>query len=222
MSAWREAIVLPVLFLTVVLVGAIRPGSEVIVVPPPLAALVTAMLLVALLVRSGTLAPEVLMNTSRSTLANTNGLTVLLTMFAASAQVVTLLVPESGVPALIVWAALLAMLAQAFVIGADRVRMLRGLLVTFGVAFSLKFIVLAALSSPAEGRLARAMQLIFEGVTLGTVTQRPPHPGEGYLAFATIVLYLAGLAFLPSASWQMIRMPRLELNAQSRELKGER
>jgi hypothetical protein len=212
-SPQREAIVLPVLFLTVTLLGAIRPGSEVIVVPPPLGSLVVAVLLMALLVRSGALAPDALMHSRRSMLANANGLSVLLTLFAATAQAVTLVVPESGVPALIAWVALLAMIAQAFAIAPDRVHLLRGLLVTFGAAFTLKFILLASLSSRAEGRLARAVQLIFEGVTLGTVSQRPPHAAEGYLAFATIVLYLAGLAFLPAASWQMIRVMRNEPNA---------
>jgi phage shock protein PspC (stress-responsive transcriptional regulator) len=211
MSAVREAIVLPLIFLSVVLAGAIRPGAEVSVVPPPLASLVVAMLLVALLVRSGVLAPDRLMSPSRSMLANSNGLVVLLTLFAASAQVVTLVVPESGVPALVVWIALLAMIAQAFAVATDRVRMLRGLLVTFGAAFSLKFILLASLSAPAENRVARAVQLLFEGITLGAVSQRTPHPAEGYLAFATVAAYLIALAFLPSASWQMIRVSRGEL-----------
>jgi hypothetical protein len=216
-SALREAVVLPLLFLTVVLAGSLRPGASVVVATPPLAALVAAMLLLALLVRSGTLAPDRLMHSSRTVLANSNGFSVLLTLFAASAQVVTLVVPESGVPALVVWVALLGMIAQAFAIAPDRVRMLRGLLVTFGAAFALKFIVLAGLSSPAEGRLARAMQLLFEGLTLGAVSQRPPHPAEGYLAFATLAAYLVGLALLPSAPWQMIRVSRGELTADRRD-----
>jgi hypothetical protein len=206
MSAVREAVVLPLLFLTVVLLGAIRPGSELIIVPPALASLVVAMVLLALLVRSGTLAPELLMHQRRAMLANLNGLAVLVTVFFASAQVIALVVPESGVPALVVWVALAAMLFQAFAMAPDRTSMLRGLLATLGIAFALKFIVLAALSAPAESRVTRALQLLFEGLTLGTVSQRPPHAAEGYLAFATLVLYLVGLAFLPSASWQMIRV----------------
>jgi hypothetical protein len=64
----------------------------------------------------------------------------------------------------------------------------------------LKFVFLAALSSPAEGGLARALQLLFEGVTLGSVTQRTIHPAEGYLAFGTLVLYLVGVAALPGST----------------------
>lgn len=213
MSAVHEALTLPVLFLTVVLAAAVRPGAELVFVPPSLASLVTAMALLALLVRSGALAPERLMHSGRAMLGNLNGLVVLLTAFAASAQVVTLAIPESGVPALVAWVVLGSLLLQAFAIGPDRVRVLRGLLVTFGASFTLKFIVLAALSAPAQGRVGRALQLLFEGVTLGSVTQRPPHPLEGYLAFAAMVLYLVGVAFLPSASWQMVRAGRKELTS---------
>jgi phage shock protein PspC (stress-responsive transcriptional regulator) len=122
-----------------------------------------------------------------------------------------MLVPESGVPALIAWIVLASLLVQALAIGPDRVRVLRGLMVTFGAAFALKFIILATLSSPAESRMARALQLLFEGVTLGGVTQRMPHPAEGYLAFVTIVSYLIAVALLPSAAWQMVRVSRKEL-----------
>ena len=212
MTSTREAVTLPVLFLTVVLLAAIRPGGVTPVVPPSLASLVVAMVLFVLLVRSGSLAPERLMNGSRSSLANINGLFVLLTAFVASAQVITMLVPEAGLPALVAWAVLASLLLQALAIGPDRPRLLRGLLVTFGAAFTLKFIVLATLSAPAGGGVARALQLLFEGVTLGAVTQRPPHAIEGYLAFATVCLYLVGLALLPAATWHMVRIGQKELS----------
>jgi hypothetical protein len=84
--------------------------------------------------------------------------------------------------------------------------LLRGLLVTFGAAFVLKFIVLAAVSAPAEGRVTKVLQVLFEGVTLGAIKQRPPHWLEGYLAFGAGVLYLIGISLLPSASWRMVRV----------------
>ena len=211
MSPWREALVLPVLFLTVVLTGAIRPAAGIAIVPPSLASLLAAMTMLALLVRSGTVDPNRLLHAARTPLANLNGFTVLLTAFAASAQVITMLVPESGVPALITWLVLAALLVQALALAPDRARLLRGLMVSLGAIFALKFVILAAISQPAEGRLARALQLLFEGVTLGSMAQRPAHPGEGYLAFLTIVLYLIGVALLPAASWQMVRVNRREL-----------
>ena len=205
MSPLLEAAVLPAIFLTVTLLGAIRPGGGASLVPPSPASLVAAVVLLAIFVRSGTLAPDRLMHQLRTALANLNGFSVLLTLFVASAQVVTLVVPESGVPALVGWMVLLSLLLQALAIGPDRTRLLRGLLVTFGAAFVLKFILLAAISRPAESRLAQALQILFDGVTLGTISQRPAHPLDAYLAFATIAVYLVGVAWLPSASWQMIR-----------------
>lgn len=211
MSALREAVVLPLVFLSIVLAGSLRPGAPISVAAPSLGSLIAGMVLIALLVRSGALDPHRLMHPARSAIANVNGLSVLATAFVASAQMVTMLVPESGVPALIAWIVLASLLVQALAIGPDRSRLLRGLMVTFGAAFTLKFIVLATLSSPAEGRMARAIQLLFEGVTLGGVSQRTPHSTEGYLAFVTIVAYLTAVAFLPSAAWQMVRVSRREL-----------
>jgi hypothetical protein len=210
-SVLREAVVLPLVFLSIVLAGSLRPGAQITMAAPSLGSLIAGMVLIALLVRSGALDPHRLMHPARPAIANVNGLSVLVTAFVASAQMITMLVPESGVPALIAWIVLASLLVQALDIGPDRSRLLRGLMVTFGAAFTLKFIVLATLSSPAEGRMARAIQLLFEGVTLGGVSQRTPHPAEGYLAFVTIVAYLTGVAFLPSAAWQMVRVSRREL-----------
>jgi hypothetical protein len=195
-----EAVLLPCLFLTVVLAGAIRPGGDVTMVPPSLASLALAVVLLSILARSGALAPERLAGPSRTPLQNISGLTVLLAAFAASAQVVTLVLPESGVPELIGWVVLISLLLQTLAIAPDRARVRRGLAVTFITGFVLKFVVLAALSSPAEGGLARALQLVFDGVTLGSVTQRTIHPAEGYLAFGTLVLYLVGVAVLPGST----------------------
>src|SRR5688500_10172382 len=136
------------------------------------------MILFAIFVQSGTLAPERLMNATRSSLANLNGLVVLVTAFVASAQMFTLVTPATGLPAAIVWIVICALLIQALAVGPDRTRLLRGLLVTFGTAFALKFIVLAALSGPADTRVGRVVQLLFEGITLGAVTQPPLHPAE--------------------------------------------
>ena len=208
MTALREAVILPLSFLLVVLIAALRPGTAPPIVPPTLGALVSAVAVLALLVRSGAVDPSQLMHSSRSALANLNGLTVLLCTVVASAQVITMVVPESGLPALVAWIVLLSLLLQAFAIGPDRVRLLRGLAVTFGAAFVLKYLILASVSAPTESRVGRAMQLLFEGLTLGTMTQRPPSSSEGYLAFVAILLYLITLAFLPAASWHMTRVRR--------------
>ena len=133
---------LPVLFLTVVLAGAIRPGGDVSLVPPSLGSLALAVVLMSILARSGALATERLVGASRTTLQNASGVTVLMAVFAASAQVVTLVIPESGVPELIGWVVLISLLLQTLAIAPDRARVRRGLAVTFGAAFVLKFVLL--------------------------------------------------------------------------------
>ena len=198
MTAVREAIALPVIFLTVALLGGLRIADRVTLVPPPLFALVLSVLLLGLLVRCGALAPDRLMRASRSTLANLNGLIVILAALLASAQAFNAATPDSGLPRALFNLAFLVLLANTMAAAPDRVRLLRSLLVIFGAAFIVKFIVLSALSSPAEGLVTRALQVLFEGVTLGSITQDVLHPATGYVAFFTLMLYLFGLVLLPT------------------------
>jgi hypothetical protein len=197
MNPAREAIALPVLFLTVTLAGGLRPGAPLVLPPPSLFALVLAVLLVAALVLSGAFDPRRVMNPSRSGLANANGASILAALFLASAQVFSLLTPESGLPKIILSVYLLVLMLNTIAAGPDRVRVLRSLGVTFAAAFILKFVLLDALSNPAGGRLGRALQLLLEGVTLGSLTQDVQHPAAGYLAFATIAVFLVSIWLLP-------------------------
>jgi hypothetical protein len=206
MTPLREAVTLPGLFLTVTLLGAIRIGAPVAIEPPAQFSLVLAMLLFGALVQSGTLAGARLMHGSRSPLANSNGIVVLLAAFAASAQALSLITPAQGLPMVIVGFLLLAMLVLMLAVSLDRPRLLRGLMVMFGVAFVLKFILLASLSSPAGGPVTRALQVLFDSVTLGAVSQPVLPPANGYLAFVTLLLYLFGLSRLPHADWRIVRV----------------
>jgi hypothetical protein len=138
------------------------------------------------------------MNVSRTALENLNGVVVVLATFFASAQIFNLVVPESGLPFLLAQVFLFVLLVNTLVGFPDRRSVLRSLAVVTGSAFILKFIVLAALSEPGEGALKRMLLVLVEGVTLGTLSQRPLHPATGYVAFATLVLYLVSIAMLPS------------------------
>jgi hypothetical protein len=193
----REAFVLPLSFLTVALLGGVRVADRVVLVPPPLFALVLAVLLIGVLVRSGALAPERLMSGARSPLENTSGAAVLLTAFAAAAQSFNVAIPESGLPRLLFSVFLFVLLVNTFAAAPDRVRVLRSVLVIFGSAFILKFIVLAALSDPAGGWLKRTLLAMLEGLTLGTLSQQAYRPATGYLAFITLLLFIGSLALLP-------------------------
>jgi hypothetical protein len=197
MTAIREALVLPGLLLTVALLGGIRLTDRVAFVPPPLFALVLAVLLIGTLIRSGALAPERLVHAARPPLSAVNGGLVLIALFAASAQVFHLVTPESGLPRLAFDVFFLVLLLNTWASSPDRTRLLRSLMVIFGSAFVFKFILLAAISDPASGRLHRMMLVLLDGVTLGTLTQQPFHPALGYVAFVTLALFLTGVALLP-------------------------
>jgi hypothetical protein len=198
MSCTSEALYLPALFLTVALLGGLRIADRVLLLPPPLFALVLGLLLLGVMVRSGALAIDRLMSASRPALANLNGLAIIVTTFFASAQAFNLSTPEAGLPRVLCSVFLLVLLLNTLAASPDRVRVLRSLLVIFGSAFTLKFIVLAALSDSASGVVKRALLAMVEGLTLGTLTQDVFRPATGYIAFFTLVLFMVGLALLPS------------------------
>ena len=196
-SAAREAIVLPIAFLTVLLLGSVRVAETTVLAPPSVYTLVLGLLFMRIVVQSGTLAPERLLASSRSALANTNGVVAVIGLWLAAAQVIALLIPESGLPRIVFAVFLLILLANTAATAPDRTRLLRSLAVTFGALFVLKFVVLAQLSAPGGGRLKQVLQTLLEGVTLGALLQPPQHSVTGYLALATLVLFLVALLLLP-------------------------
>jgi hypothetical protein len=153
--------------------------------------------LFGVLVRGRVLAADRLLSSSRSQLENVNGLVLVLVLFFASTQVFNLIVPDAGLPYLLFNVFLFVLLVNTLVGYPDRISVLRSLGVAIGAAFILKFIVLAAISDPGQGTLTRILQVLLEGVTLGTLTQETLHPATGYIAFATLVLFLLGVASLP-------------------------
>ena len=197
MTAAREAITLPLVFLTVTLVGGLRIGNPTALVPPSPYLLLLGGLLIRLVVKSGALAPERLLASSRSELANLNGLVVLITLWVAAAQALAAVTPESGVPHLAAGAFFLVLLLNTAAAAPDRQRLLRSLAVTFGAAFVLKFVILHGLSAPGDGVVKRGLQALVDAVTLGALIQAVPHPLTAYLALFAIGLFLVGVLLLP-------------------------
>jgi hypothetical protein len=193
----REAIVLPLMFLTVTLLGGIRIAATVVLRPPSLFALILGVLLVRIFVLSGAVAPDRLLSPSRSALANANGGVVLFTLWIAAAQTLAMLIPDAGLPRITFAVFFFILLLNTAAASPDRHQLLRSLAVTFGSVFVLKFVVLAELSSPGTGWLKRVLQAMLEGVTLGTLTQEPLHPATGYIALFTLGVFLLGTFLLP-------------------------
>jgi hypothetical protein len=204
----REAFVLPLVFLTVVLLGGVHFTTPVAIQPPALFSLVLAALMVGVLVQTGTLDPTRLMGSDRSPLANLNGLIVLLAAFMATAQMLSLMTPASGLPSLALNLFFLIAILQLLAANVDRIPFLRVWAVTLLSSFTIKFILLTALSGPADRPLARALQVLVEGLTLGAFSQPVEPASSGYLAFAALALYLFGLALLPGMQRSSLEMQR--------------
>jgi hypothetical protein len=198
MTPLREAFVLPSLFLTVALLGGLRLGADVRLVPPPLVTLVLAVLLLASLIRSGVLRPDRLLSPHRTGVENACGAAVLLALFGASAQVFTLLTPDSGLLHVLVSVFFLVQLLTTLTAVRDRLAMLRSLAVLLGCALFLRFVALESLYAPGRGVIKRVVTALLEGVTLGALDYVPTGAATGYVAFLTLTLYLVGLVLLPA------------------------
>ena len=200
MTPLREAVVVPFIFISVAILAGMEFDARLAFVPPSLFSLVLGVLLLATLVRSGALDPSRLLHGARPMVANANGAIVLAALLGASAQVLAMLTPRSGLPMFFVSVFLFVLLLNTFVAVPIRARLLRSLAVTLGSTLILKFVVLAALSSPGPSRTARVLAALFDAATFGSIAQSPQPAAAGYVAFAAVALYLVGLALLPPLS----------------------
>jgi hypothetical protein len=203
LSIGREAFTLPLTLVTVAGLGGVRVAvhGQLAFVPPSLVALVLGLLLVATMVQSGALAPERLASQRRGALENASGVTVLVALLLASAQVFTLLTPPTGLLAFVFTVFFLLLLWNTLATGPDRQQLLRSLAVVLGGAFLLKFVVLAGIYDTSGGLLRRVMVTLLEGVSLGALGFEPDGAATGYLAVVTLGLFFIGLTLLPGRQW---------------------
>ncbi|MGE0451768.1 MAG: hypothetical protein AB7Q29_19500 [Vicinamibacterales bacterium] len=196
----REAFTLPLLFITVIIAGGFRVApttGTLVFVAPSLVYLLLALLVLALLIRSGALDAESLMSSRRGSLANLSGAVVLVALTVAGAQVLNAVTPESGLLHLVgvVFAAML--LFNTLAVTPAPVDAIRSLVVICGGLLVFKHVLLAALANPEGGFARRAIGVLLEGVTLGELRLESLPPAAGYVAFGTAVLYFIALMLLP-------------------------
>ena len=199
-GAWLEAIVLPWLLLTVALLAGLRitAGGELRFLVPPLASLIAMLLLMMVLVQSGVVEPWLLMNERRTPLENMNGAVLMTALAMASAQVVSAVTPEAGLPLVLGVIFLFALFVNTLAARPGRAQALRALFVAFFAAFTVKFIVLDALYAPDRSLGGRLLTGLIEGITLGSFDHVVWAPGTGYLTFFALVIYFAALTLMPS------------------------
>ncbi len=192
-------ILLPMIFLSVALLGGLRIDVDTkafIFIPPPLITLILSVLLMILFVRGHAIELQQWVRSDQPPLTNVSHVLTLLTLFFASAQAFNSVLPERG---LLYW------LFSFFFIWTlwnnqfssfDARRLLRSLAVLFGTAFFLKHMFLASLFSPEGGWAKKIAGFFVELGTLGTLDTQVFAPATGYISFFTLALYVLGLILL--------------------------
>ena len=195
-------VVLPMILLTVVLLGGLRVGTEsrtFIFVAPPLVTLLLAVLLVLLLVRGRLISFHQWIASDLPPLTNVVHIWLLITLFFASAQAFNSVLPERGLLHWLFSFFFLWTLWNNQFSSFDPRRLLRSLAILFGTAFVLKHMLLASLYSPEGGWLKRVAGTLIQGVSIGTLDAPNFAPATGYISFFTLILYIAGLILLAFA-----------------------
>jgi hypothetical protein len=197
-----DFVVLPMLFLTVALLGGLRVDAEsrtFIFVAPPLVTLLLAVLLMLLLVRGALIRFHQWVGSDFPALTNVAHIWMLITLFFASAQAFNSVLPERGLLHWLFSFFFLWTLWNNQFASFDARRLLRSLAILFGTAFVLKHMLLASLYSPEGGWLKRVAGTLLQGVSLGTLDAPSFAPATGYISFFTLTLYVAGLILLAFA-----------------------
>lgn len=197
-------VLLPSIFLAVTLLGGLRLGatdSVFIFLKPALVCLVFAAVLLLLFFRSGLLRLDGWFYEDGSLLQNAANGGVLLTLFAASAQIFNSLLPEQGLPFWVVGFCFFWTLWNNLFAEFDTKKLLLSLGALFGMAFVVKYLVLANLTATSSGSW---LQRVFENPGKEAFTWLLDLPqysgGTGYIQFFALALYLIGLFLTPSSS----------------------
>jgi hypothetical protein len=192
-------ILLPMIFLTVALLGGLRVDYEskiFLFVPPPLITLILSLMLMVLCVRGGAIELRAWVKSEQPALTNVSHVLTLLTVFFASAQAFNSVLPERGLVFWLFSFFFLWTLWNNQFSNFDARKLLRSLAVLFGTAFFLKHMFLASLFSPEGGWAKRVAGFLLEVGTLGTIDYQVFAPATGYISFFTLVLYVTGLILL--------------------------
>ncbi len=196
-TAIRNYLFLPFIFLTVALLGGLRlsvDASAFLFIKPPLICLIFAAILLILFFRANLIKLDGWFSESFSTLTNLANAGILFTLFAASAQIFNSLLPESGLPFWTFAFCFFWTLWNNLFADFDVKKLLQSLGGLFGLAFVVKYLILANLTAPTseswiQGILQNPSKEIFTWVL---DLPRYSH-GTGYIQFFTIAFYLVGV-----------------------------
>ena len=201
-NALVRFILLPMLLLTVALLGGLRASAEThafVFVAPPLITLILSVLLLSLFTRGHLIELRRWFASEYPLLVNISHALTLLALFFASAQAFNSVLPERGLLFWLFSFFFLWTLWNNQFSSFDARRLLRSLAVLFGTAFVLKHLLLAALYAPDGGWLKRLTGALVEGASLGTLEAERFAPATGYISFFTLALYVGALMLITPA-----------------------
>jgi hypothetical protein len=194
-------VLLPLIFLTVTLIGGLRltsPDNAFVFLKPPLICLVFASVLLVLFFRAGPVHLDGWFSDRLSVLKNVANAAVVLTLFSASTQVFNSLLPEQGLPFWVIGFCFLWTLWNNIFSTFDTQKLLRSLGALFGLAFVVKYLVLANLTANGD---ASWLQRIWQDPSKEAFTWLLDLPrysnGTGYIQFFALALFLIGLFLTP-------------------------
>ena len=203
--ALRNYVFLPLLFLTVALMGGLRlasADSAFVFMPPALVCLFLAVVLIVLFVRGRLIAFDTWFSEDHSTLHNISNGILLLTLFAATTQVFNSVLPETGLPFWVVSFCFAWSLWNNLFAELDNKKLLKSVIALLAFAFVAKYIVLAGLTAPAgESGWLRSMIENPAKETITWLLELPRYSaGTGYIQFFCLLFYFAGLYMLPRSA----------------------
>ncbi|HEV8591464.1 MAG TPA: hypothetical protein VGQ55_05115 [Pyrinomonadaceae bacterium] len=197
---WMTYVAVPLIFLTAALLGGLRlsPDSSFIFLRPALICLIFASILVFLYARSGLIDLKGWINEEFTLTQNATNAIVLITLFVASTQLFNSLLPEQGIPFWVVGFCFFWTLWNDLFADFDAKKLLRSLGGLFGLAFALKYLLLANLTASEDAGWLKGLLENPGQEVMTRLLELPRYSsGTGYIQFFTAVLYLLGLYLLP-------------------------
>ncbi len=197
---YLQYVFLPLIFLTVTLLGGLRVGieaDEFIFLKPALICLVFGVILLVLFFRSKLIRLDGWFSEDFSTLKNIANGAVIFSLFTAATQVFNSLIPEQGLPFWIIAFCFFWTLWNNLFAEFDVKRLLQSLGGLFGLAFVVKYLVLANIVPTEQGSW---WTRIWENPTQEFITYILDIPrfsaATGYIQFFAIIFFLIGLFLL--------------------------
>ena len=220
-----QYLLLPVIFLTVTLLGGLRLSAEnnaFLFLKPALVCLIFATILLILFFRGALIRLEGWFSEDFSILKNmANGL-IILTLFTASVQVFNALLPEKGLAFWIIGFFFFWTLWNNLFVDFQAKRLLQSLGSLFGLAFVVKYLVLASLASSGESTWTqKILESLMKEASFGLLDLPKFSSGTGYIQFFTLILYVVGLILLAPSSTPKSKTESLQISSETTSNKLE-